>query len=387
MTGNNVDVINNNNFSDIKTDKNGGIWTAQYGSTNGNTSAFLGGLNYFPDSTDTGMVYYSALTSGLPSRSCRAIYIDTSSVQSNPRIWTAHFSQITGGETAAGGVGLGVFNNPLPFQKLTGGLEPSNTTLSVQTIAGDENQIWAFVSGNYNKSQILEYNSQTGAFIKAYDNNSIGEGSLSNTFTARAIYFDTKAKQDTIDRRWVGLNVPGILVYEKPLGVTLGSWSFINHVTKFPTGSFVNNNSITGDDQGNVFFGTKLGLVVYTGGDVGDSTNFLRFTTSDGLPSNDVLDIVDAPHLDKIIIATAQGIVFWNKSKFKRNISGEWKLVNLTENFNQGHYTVPREATVHHYFIVKNNQTDEPKKGITVVFKYLNDFQVIFSRQKAMKMV
>lgn len=367
-----------NNINDIKTDKNGGIWIAQYGHTT--TQAITGGLNYLPDSTEIGHIQYSPVSGGLPTRNCRALFIDTSSIQVNPRVWTAHFSHLTAGTTTTGAVGLGVNSTSPNFSIITAGIDISTQSVNVQTIGGDENEIWAFASGNFGKSQILVYDTKTAIFKKAYDNSSDGFPALGN-FLARAIYFDkykyfdeTAQEEKTIDRRWVGVSNGGVLIFQKPLNqVAEGTWTHVSTTTLptiFPAGSFINTNSITSDDTGNIYFGTTQGLVVFTGGDMADSTNYQRFTNLEGLPSNNVLDVIYSKEFSKIIVATTEGIIFWNKSIIKKNLE-KINITYLIENFNQSSYTVPREATVHHYFTIKKN-IDEPVSGVYIAFKIGN---------------
>lgn len=383
-------TLGSNNIGDIKTDKNGGIWIAQYGHST--TQAITGGLNYLPDSTEIGHIQYSPETGGLPTRYCRGVFVDTSSIQVNPRVWTANFAQTTAGSNPTGGaVGLGLNSTSPNFTSITAGIDISTQTTSVQTIGGDNNEVWAFVSGNFNKNQILSYNSQTAAFKKAYNNTDI-HASLATNFLVRAILFEKYKYFDEInlidkvtDRRWVAVGNGGVLVYEKPLNqVVEGTWTYVSpttHPTKFPSGSFVNTNSITSDEAGNIYFGTNQGLVVFTGGDVADSSNYQRFTTVEGLPSNNVLDIVDAPHLGRIIISTAEGIVFWSKEKIKKDFS-KYTINNLAENFNQNHYTVPREAAIHHYFIVKDKQGNR-QKGTHIIYKLSNSPNYIFYSEES----
>jgi hypothetical protein len=324
-----LSTLTDNNINDIKTDKNGGIWIAQYGNTS--TQAINGGINYYPNTDNTGYEYFPPSTSGLPTRNCRALFIDTTSTSSiqNPKIWTANMAHYTlslddNGEMvlvrALGHVGIGLFNSNPRFGGTTEGIDIfSETSTGIQTIGGDENEIWAFAQGNYNKNQILVYDSQTTAYKKAYDRINIGI-SLPANFLVKAIYFDVLAKKKmSIDRRWVGVSNGGVLVYQKQLDQAEGNWSYINHIThptKFPENSFVNNNSITSDESGYIYFGTTQGMVVFSGKNTADSSNYKRFTMADGLPSNNVLDIAISTFLGKIIIATDKGIVFWSQSRF-----------------------------------------------------------------------
>lgn len=48
------------------------------------------------------------------------------------------------------------------------------------------------------------------------------------------------------------------------------------------------------------------------------------------------------------------------------NVSSNIKIVNLVENINQNTYSIPREATIHHYFLIKDNVTNAPLKDVVL---------------------
>jgi len=376
-----LSMLTDNNINDIKTDKNGGIWIAQYGNTS--TQAINGGINYYPNTDTTGYKYFPPSTSGLPTRNCRALFIDTTFNFLFPRIWTANMVHFTTSldnndemvlKRTNGSVGLSSYTLPI-FQKITQGIDTtSETTSGIQTIGGDENEIWAFAQGNDNKNQILVYDSQTAAYKKAYDRINIGI-SLPANFLVKSIYFDVLAKKKmSIDRRWVGVSNGGVLVYQKQLDQAEGSWSYINHIThptKFPENSFVNNNSITSDESGYIYFGTTQGMVVFSGKNTADSSNYKRFTMADGLPSNNVLDIAISTFLGKIIIATDKGIVFWSQSRF-RTISEPCPPILVISTPNYTTETLTRQASAINGVITASNQITNTAKinyqAKTIVF-------------------
>jgi hypothetical protein len=293
-------VLTNNNINDIQTDKNNGIWIAQYGTTG--AQALTGGVNYLPDSTLTGFAYYGA-TLGLPTRNCRGIFIDTTALnQGNPRVWTANMAHITAGVSTTGAVGLGLNTNSPYFNKITAGVETTNGIGSIQTIGGNNTEIWAFASNNFGRSQILRYDANTAANTGAYDYlNPTGTG-MTSTFTAKSIYFDSDGRQ------WVGLQLGGLLVKNGSL------WTSVNMGEILPLNVAINNNAIAEDKFGNIYIGTTNGLLIYKGGSLTDISSYERYTTVDGLPSNNILDICEEKISGRIIIATDNGIAFWSKA-------------------------------------------------------------------------
>lgn len=293
-------VLTNNNINDIQVDKNEGIWIAQYGTTG--AQATTGGANYLPDSTQTGFAYYGA-TNGLPTRNCRGIFIDTAMLnQGNPRVWTANMAHITAGVSTTGAVGLGLNTvNPF-FGKITAGIDISNDIGSVQTIGGSHNEVWAFASVNFGKSQICRYDPVTTTFLGAYDYTNTTVTGFTNNFTAKSIYFDSYGRQ------WIGLATGGVIVKDGAV------WTSVNMGEIFPLLVSVNTNAISEDQNKNIYIGTNNGLVVYKGGPLTDIASYTRYTTSDGLPSNNVLDICEQKTTGKIIVATDNGIVFWKRS-------------------------------------------------------------------------
>ncbi|WP_428658175.1 ELWxxDGT repeat protein [Runella sp.] len=61
------------------------------------------------------------------------------------------------------------------------------------------------------------------------------------------------------------------------------------------------------------------------------------------------------------------GIELWKIGAFVPPIENV-KISNLEESINQTEYTVPREATVHHYFLVKDNITNLPLKDVILYY-------------------
>jgi hypothetical protein len=293
-----MNVLLNNNISDIQTDKNGGIWIAQYG-YNG-AQATTGGMNYLPDSTNDGFDFFSA-SGGLPSRNCRSVWVDTTRLSGAglPRVWSANMAQVTAGTSASGGIGLGLNGSSPFFSKITQGIDVAGGTGGTQTIGGNANEVWAFASVNFGQNQLLSYSAADGAFIAAYDNTTVPV--LPAGFTGKAIYGDNAG------RIWIGLTTGGVVVKQSVV------WTTVNMPERFPAGTIINNNAISGDRQGNVYIGTTNGLVIYKGGTLTDTNCYVRLTTADGLPSNNVTDICIDNNTGKIIVATDNGIAFGSK--------------------------------------------------------------------------
>ena len=322
----------NNLYQDIKADKDGGIWVAQSG-YNG-AQAQTGGMLYFPDSLFPGTAnYYSALA-GLPSRYPRSVFIDTSRINVgqggtlNPLVWTANFATVTAGISSNGGLGRG-FDPATPnFISIRDGLEPADVTggtASCYVLGGNSSEIMVATQNNFGMSQLLRYNAYTNAFIGTYDTTNVLAGfGLGANFITRAIYFDK------VGRKWVSINGAGLMVQK-----TDGSWKKINYPKIFPASPFFYNNAISGDTSGNVYIGTNSGLIVYTGGQpIDNDSAFTLYSTSNGLPSNNIKSIAIDTMRQKIILATDAGVIFWNpvcaggpaidNETFSTTATGDW---------------------------------------------------------------
>ena len=296
-----MNVLLNNNISDIQTDKSGGIWIAQYGS-NG-AQATTGGMNYLPDSTEAGFTYYGVISGGMPSRNCRSVWVDTTrfSGAGLPRVWSANMAQITAGVSASGGIGLGVNAVSPNFAKITQGIEVAGGTGGTQTIGATNTEIWAFATNNFGSNQLLTYDAANGAFLAAYDHTNTVVTGLTSNFTAKSIYGDNAG------RTWIGLLSGGLLVKQNVV------WTNVNMPERFPLGVIINNNAICGDRLGNVYIGTTNGLIIYRGGVLTDTASYLRLTTADGLPSNNITDICVDKTTGNIVVTTDNGIAFGSK--------------------------------------------------------------------------
>lgn len=295
-------VLTNNAIAQMATDKNGGLWIAQYGRTG--AQAITGGVNYFPDTAFSANTFYS-VSNGVVSRNVRSILVDTFRMNgSNPAIWSASMAQITAGVSATGGVSYGLNGTGNAFTKITVGVEQTSTSGGTQTIGGGKNEIWAFSSLNFNsRSQIIRYNPLTRDTLGFYDNSNVPL--LPTSFSAKSIYFDAAG------RKWLGMLSDGLIILD-----TNGTWHSITptiYDPVVPTGTIVNNNAITGDKFGNVYIGTNMGLIFYNHGDIDDISSYRRYTTANGLPSNNIRSIaVDTIHY-KLLLATDNGIVFFDQ--------------------------------------------------------------------------
>ena len=313
-------------------DKNGGIWITQQGSLAGGAYASGGGVHYYPDgSSFTGRRYFSDnATNGLPSRSGRSIFIDTAFVGAEPRVWVSTMNQLDppNDDPKKGGLGLGLATGSPFFSSITAGLNVAINS-GTYTVGGNAAQVFVFAPVNAGSPQIVVYNAATGGLITSYDNTNSG-GVLPAGFFARAIYGDVAGN------KWVGLASGGVA-----LASNSNVWKSINYPTIFPSGSAVNNNAAAGDRYGNVFIGTTAGLVMFNGTDVNDVINFRLFTTTDGLPSNNVTALAIDSVLGKVVIGTDNGITYWNKDCLMRSCDPVVpKIAATTKNGNWADPTV-----------------------------------------------
>lgn len=302
-------------INDIKTDKNGGIWIAQSGLSGGGSTASnsAGGVNYYSGPFASTQFYSFTPTGGLASRNARAIWIDTSRFNTTvdyPRVWAVQQSFITGSETKAGGISSGLNVSTPSFSNVTNGLQvtPFVTPINARTpscisIGGDKNEMWVGTIQNFSKSQILRYqpSSQGGTFLGAYDNTNVA--ALPAGFRANAIYFDNEGRQ------WVGLSNGGVVVKNGAF------WKSVNMAPVFTPGAVVNLCAITGDDIGNIYIGTSAGLIVYSGGAVDSVSSYQLYTTSDGMPSNNITHLAYDNKKARLLIASDAGVAFWSKKK------------------------------------------------------------------------
>lgn len=314
-------------------DKNGGIWIAQQGTLAGGAYASGGGVHYYPDgSTFTGRRYFSDNTAnGLPSRNGKGLFVDTGFASAEPRVWVSTMDQTDPPDDIAsrGGLGLGLSSTTPYFSKITAGLDISVTHGGTYTVGGNMNQVLVYSQSNFGGPQIAVYNAVTGAFITAYDNTN-SSGVLPAGFFAKAIYGDVAGN------KWVGLESGGVA-----LASNINAWKSINYPTIFPPGSAVNNNAAAGDRYGNVFIGTTAGLVMFNGTDVNDVSNFRRFTTAAGLPSNNVTALAIDTVMSKVIIGTDNGITYWNKDCLMKSCDPKVpEIASTTKNGNWSDPTV-----------------------------------------------
>jgi len=348
-------------INQIQSDKDGGIWVAQSGTSgqSGGGSNLTGGINYFPEPSDLNSAFYNDVNNYLPSRNVRSIYYDTVNTPANPAnkmIWSTQATFITSSSTKAGGIvnsfQPGFFSSS--FTKITKGLQvsPNTNTVSSGTpscyaVAGNKDEILVGAETNYliaagSTSQILRYDAVTGAFLGGFDskgefdnsrlnynygpfkyinNNTDGTSSagvLPVGFRTTAMYVDKE------NRVWIGLRNGGVIV---KVGST---WKAVNMPTIFPVGTLVNFNAISADEYGYVYIGTSNGLVVFNnGGDVTDVNSYTRLTTTDGLgnptglASNNITGAVYDYGSGRMILTSDAGVIFL-KYKYKVAIEMLW---------------------------------------------------------------
>ncbi len=314
-------------INDIKTDANGGIWIAQSGTQGsvGGASNIAGGINYFPQWFDLGMVFYSVpgttTGGGLPSRNVRSVYIDSVSVKDPenklPRVWAAMNTYITSGSTSPGGIAMGLNAQANFFNQKRKGLQVvpyvfTNGTPQCDAVGGDAQEVWISARTNFGNSQIIRYHpsgsehSYLGSYTPA------NTPALPNFFRANAIHFDKDG------RRWIGLNSGGMVVQH------LGKWYKIDTSAIIPTGATVNNNAITHDEYGYVYIGTNNGLIVFNGGgQVNEPENYIRYTTNEGLLDNNITGIAYDKKNGKILLTSPSGISFMTV-RYKIDVTMQW---------------------------------------------------------------
>jgi hypothetical protein len=334
-------------INQIQNDKNGGIWIAQSGTSGvqGGGSNTAGGVNYFPDTTDAGMQFFSTTSHTLSSRNVRGIYLDTVNTASpdTRRIWVPQATFTTSGNTAAGGISKWQYISSGNFQKNYLGLQVfpntniiSAGTPSCYTACGDKDEVWVGAETNYtiatgSTTQILRYDALTGQHLGGWDQNGAFDGTrlfynnqprvytdnstagiLQTGFRTTAMYCDIEG------RRWIGLRSGGVVVR---IGNT---WKNVNMPNVITPGAMVNFNAITSDEFGYIYIGTNNGLIVFdNGGDVTDTTSYKRITTSDGLPSNNITGVAYDKAAGRMLITSDAGVTFM-KYNYKIKVDMIW---------------------------------------------------------------
>jgi cob(I)alamin adenosyltransferase len=312
------DKLTNVSINDIKADPDSGIWIAQSGTqgTSGGASNIAGGVNYLSAGfSDIGMDFYSVqgtTTLGfLLSRNARSLYIDQNYTQKKgllPRVWVAQGAYITSSETKRGGLSIGLNQYSPYFTTYSGGYATSSSDAPIsEAVGGNGEEVWIAarnnnVSGN-GVTQLLRYN-PTGAYIGAYTSANVPV--LPAGFRAQAIYFDKSGN------RWVGLQSGGLAIK------TAKEWKSMNNASLLPAGTQINFNAITSDEYDNVYIGTSNGLLQYKSKDYYPASSpenpdsYIRYTTADTLPSNNITGLAYDKHRGKLIIASDAGVTFMN---------------------------------------------------------------------------
>lgn len=296
-----MSILTNNNITDMQTDQFKGVWIAQIGRSG--IQALTGGINWLPNNSLDGFEYISA-TRGLPTRYCRSVFVDTTRTTSNtagptPRVWTANMPQLTSGELKSGAIGLGVstdnFNQA--FKTISDGVDVASDDGSIPLIAGNSAEVWAYAERNIDeKNQLLIYDAGSSAFKSSIDLDAAWG-------TPRALLFDATGK------KWMGTNGGKVIVYTGTTPTVVDLSTFVGGPVS------INTNAMAAGTDGKIYIGTTQGLYLYKGGAVTDINSYVPITAEEGLPSNNVLDVVESPD-GTLIVATDAGIAFIYK-KYK----------------------------------------------------------------------
>lgn len=343
-------------INQIQSDKQGGIWIAQSGTSGiqGGGSNTAGGVNYFPDTTDAGMQFF---TTGnfLSSRNVRGLYLDTVNAPSGTtrRIWVPQATFTTSGNTAAGGITKWQDTVSGNFQKNYLGLQVfPNTNLvsagtpSCYTACGDRNEVWVGAETNYtiatgSTTQILRYDPISGQFLGGWDQNGGFDATRLFYNNQPRVYTDTSTKNilpagfrttamycDREGRRWVGFRSGGVVV---KVG---GVWKAVNMPSVIPAGATVNFNAITSDEFGYIYIGTNAGLIIFdNGGEVTDTSFYKRLTTAEGLPSNNITGVAYDKAGGRMLITSDAGVTFM-KFNYRIRVDMIWDY-SFPYRFNQ----------------------------------------------------
>jgi hypothetical protein len=310
-------AISGYNIRDLDVDQFGVVWAAQSGRefTGDDQLNAGGGAHRFPNPDCSLSFYYTpppiSVTGnfGIVSRNSRQVFINNTppaGTGPDPYVWVTGFAHqepdLGGFVFRKGGISLGTWHpSDYGFQRFDEQISSDNN--GAWAVGGNSSEVWASVKNNgpiiNRRSQLLRY-SNVGVYLGAYDNATVPQ--LASDFDARAIYFDKFGLQ------WVGMSDGKIVLREE----ATGTWKVLqfegmNNI--FPDGTVV-NECIAGDDK-QVYIATTQGLVVYKGmGSSLTAADFVRYTTANGLPSNDISAIAVDSFRVGIWLATPQGIYF-----------------------------------------------------------------------------
>jgi hypothetical protein len=112
-------------------------------------------------------------------------------------------------------------------------------------------------------------------------------------------------------RTYVGMNDSvGIAVLEPEEPGTTPNWTLVNtDNSPLPYNARINFNAIS-EVNGEIWFGTSRGLLVYNGvGPLTECASYTLYTTANGLPSNNITDVVFDTNTFDVWLTTDNGIV------------------------------------------------------------------------------
>lgn len=317
-----------------------GLWVANsgfllsLGIPGGNDIDFFGGAEFIDKDRPNLRRHYSgrpilgqSINTGPPTRNTYGIF-----VSSNNRVWTANLyhdsvaypSNLNGNSRyyyAPGAVGMKAITED-NFSMNTGGLPDPNITIGIGTSYKDENfsigkrrscraitqagnEVWVStdgytdVSGGITTAGVLRYD-LTGNYLGKWDatNTSVPFGTTNSDMGPNSLYTDVSGNV------WAGFYAgKGIAVKDA------SGWVNIGVPPGMPANTIIQVNSISGSLNGEVFFGSNNGLIIYKGkGAYTSDTSWTVYTTSDGLPTN----FIRGTSVDKngtIWLATGSGVV------------------------------------------------------------------------------
>lgn len=299
------------------------VWLGQAGQSgsSGGGSNIAGGVNRYHSSLGFADNFYSITAPGrLTSRAVRGLWIDEKHTgpDGKYRVWVAQGTYITSGQTAAGGISVGLnTGTDNIFTKIYRGLQVTPNVPAAQagkpsciSVAGNGTEVWVCALANFGRSQILRYRADDpGTFIGFYDYTNTPQ--LSTGFRANAIFFDNQ------NRAWLGLNEGGLIIK------TTEGWKTMNDASIIPPFTNINPNAITQDERGYIYFGTSNGVLIYKGGPVDVASSYEMVTVSNGLVTNAISDVAADTVNNRIVLAHSAGISFM-RFKTKLNFSLEW---------------------------------------------------------------
>ncbi|MCU0373925.1 MAG: hypothetical protein MUF24_01335 [Chitinophagaceae bacterium] len=204
---------------------------------------------------------------------------------------------------------------------------PNTEIVNVHAAGIRQSEVWFGVGKGCNFSgndcvnpYIVKWNTETNSAAGFIDETNSPLPFDNPSLIVRAIFTDSQ------DRTWVGFNNGlGMAVYAAPFEGAEPEWFYLTPQNSgLANQSSINSNAIE-EVNGEIWFGTNKGLMVYDGiSDFTDCRSYVLYTTENGLPSNNITDVAYDPLRIEVWITTDAGI-----AKMQQPVSVTGSITNV----------------------------------------------------------